>query len=42
MAEGVGNRKEESILIAQDYLQVIRDRWKEALLVFILISPAAC
>ncbi|MGN0874017.1 MAG: polysaccharide biosynthesis tyrosine autokinase [Akkermansia sp.] len=37
MAEGVGNRKEESILIAQDYLQVIRDRWKEALLVFILI-----
>ena len=37
MTESAGNRKEESILIAQDYLQVIRDRWKEALLVFILI-----
>ncbi|MGN0867979.1 MAG: GumC family protein [Akkermansia sp.] len=29
--------KQEASLHAQDYLQVVRDRWKEALLVFLLV-----
>lgn len=31
------NRQEEALLFAQDYMQVLRNRWKEALLVFLLI-----
>ncbi len=31
------NAREESILHAQDYLQMLRSRWKEAILVFILV-----
>ena len=29
--------QQEVILHAQDYLQVLRSRWKEALLVFLLV-----
>ncbi len=38
MLENVANSvRAESILHAQDYLQVLRSRWKEALLVFLLV-----
>ncbi len=33
----IGAAREESLLHAQDYLQMLRSRWKEALLVFLIV-----